>query len=168
MLPPEQVRRVFVRGVNWVGDAVMSTPLCRISEEHSRAQRSYCIPGQALRLYFDTTRDIDELWVEDDGASIRAYHRLALRIRAARFDYGFVFPNTLRCAALMMIGGINERVGNDQLKLHHWEREFEDRTSVLTRAVPVTRELLERHEVFYYLNIVNWLTIESGGNPPWC
>ena len=165
MLSPDQAHRVFVRGVNWVGDAVMSTPaLSHIRKAFPNATIIlHTRPGAAAVFRYNP--DIDELWVEDDSASVRAYHRLALRIRAAHFDYGFVFPNTLRCAALMMIGGISERVGNDRRKLQHWEREFEDRTSVLTRAVPVTRELLEHHEVFYYLNIVNWLAVESGSEP---
>lgn len=156
-MPPDQVRRVFVRGVNWVGDAVMSTPaLTRIRRAFPKARITLHVRPWVAAVY-QYNPDIDELWVSDESASARAFYDLSHRIREAGFDYGFVFPNAFRAAALLFLGGVTERVGHERRRLHAWERVFESRAFMFTKAVPVTRELLELHEVYYYLNIVDWL-----------
>lgn len=164
-LPPEQAERVFIRGVNWVGDAVMTTPaITRIRRAFPRAKITLHARPWVAAVY-ENNPDIDELWVEDESASAAAFYRLANRIRAEKFDYGFVFPNAFRSAALMFLGGITERIGHERRKLHAWERVFESRAFMLTRAINVTRELLEEHEVYYYLNIVDWLPGAVEGEP---
>jgi heptosyltransferase-2 len=164
-VPPEQAARVFIRGVNWVGDAVMTTPaITRIRHAFPHARITLHVRPWVAAVY-EHNPDIDELWVEDESASTAAFYRLCNRIRDRQFDYGFVFPNALRSAALMFLGKITERVGHERLRLHSWERVFESRAFMLSRAIPVTRELLERHEVYYYLNIVDWLPGKTEGDP---
>lgn len=164
-VPPAEAGRVFVRGVNWVGDAVMSTPaLTRLRQAFPRAKITLHVRPWVAAVY-EHNPDIDELWVEDDSASAAAFYALVQRIRAQKFEYGFVFPNSFRCAALMFLGGIAERVGHERLKRHAWERVFASRAFMLTRSIPVTAELLDRHEVYYYLSIVDWLPGGAGGEP---
>lgn len=156
-LPPEQAGRVFIRGVNWVGDAVMATPaISRIRRAFPRARITLHVRPWVGPVY-EHSPDIDELWVEDDSASTMDFYRLANRIREARFDYGFVFPNAFRAAALLFLGGVAERIGHDRRRLHAWDRVFRSRAFMFTRAIPVMAELLDRHEVYYYLNLVDWL-----------
>lgn len=164
-VPPEQAARVFIRGVNWVGDAVMTTPaIARIRRAFPNAKITLHVRPWVAAVY-EHNPDIDELWVEDESASASAFYSLAHRIRAEKFDYGFVLPNAFRSAALMFLGGIAERVGHERRRLHAWERVFESRAFMLTRAINVTRELLEKHEVYYYLNIVDWLPGAVEGEP---
>lgn len=156
-VPPEQAERVFIRGVNWVGDAVMATPaITRIRRAFPRARITLHVRPWVAPVY-EHSPDIDDLWVGDDSASTIAFYQLAQRIRDARFDYAFVFPNAFRAAALLFLGGATERIGHDRRRLHAWERMFRSRAFMFTRAIPVSAALLERHEIYYYLNLVDWL-----------
>jgi heptosyltransferase II len=162
---PEEARRVFVRGVNWVGDAVMSTPaLTRIRRAFPAAKITLHARPWVAAVY-EHNPDIDELWVEDETSSPGAIYALARKIRAEHFDYGFVFPNSFRSAALLFLGGVTERIGNERRRMRPWERAFESRAFMLTRAIPLTSELLDRHEVYHYLNMVKWLPGGDEGEP---
>lgn len=118
--PPPQPRRLLVRGVNWLGDAVMTTPaLLRLREAHPRAHIAML------------TRDtLAELWqhhpaVDEVIPFTRKESFLAIGkgLRAGQFDTALVLPNSTRSALEVWWARIPVRIGyksvNRRLMLTH-------------------------------------------------
>jgi len=140
----EARRSVFIRGLNWVGDAIIATPtLSAIRRAFAGSQIVLMVRPWVAAVY-ENNPDIDELWVHDDSASIAEFRKAVKRVKAARFDLGIALPNSIRSAALMRLGGIKNRVGYS----------IGGRSLLLNRGVALDKGLLEGHQVFYYLNII--------------
>lgn len=103
-----QPRRILVRGVNWLGDAVMTTPaLGRLREQ---------FPDAHIALL--TAEKIEDLWrghpaVNETlsfaaGESVWAVSR---KLRARHFDLALVLPNSPRSAIEVWLARIPRRVG---------------------------------------------------------
>lgn len=146
-IPLEIRRRILVRAPNWVGDAIMSTPA--LSKLRRATPGSHivvmCRPWVAA-VYRDNP-DLDELWtVEDSG--LTKFWKAVKMIRQGGFDMGVAFPNSLRAAALMWFGRVGRRIGYTQ-----GLRKF-----LINKPVELHPKLLKDHLVYYYTNIVEWMT----------
>jgi heptosyltransferase-2 len=105
MNPP---RNILVRGVNWLGDAVMALPaLQRLREAHPRA-----------RLTLLTPQKLNGLWTGSpflDGSLVFSREEtlwsVARRIRAGGYDLGLILPNSPRSALELRLGGVQRRIG---------------------------------------------------------
>ena len=114
---------ILVRGVNWLGDAVMTTPaLQRLFEARSGACITLLSPEKLADLWRGHP-GIDELMTIRPGESLWS---VARRIRAKAFDTAVVFPNSPRSALEAFLGRIPRRVGFAR----PWRSFF------LTEAVP--------------------------------
>ena len=100
--------RILVRGVNWLGDAIMTTPaLMRLCEAR---------PGSHITLL--TPVKLAELWQHyppiDEVIAIERSDTLicvAKRIRRGRFDTAVLFPNSPRSALEVFLARVPERFG---------------------------------------------------------
>ncbi|MEI2724192.1 MAG: lipopolysaccharide heptosyltransferase II [Verrucomicrobiota bacterium] len=116
-------RRILVRGVNWLGDAVMTTPaLARLREKNPGAQITLLTPAKLCDLWGDHPA-VDEVIGFEPGAGLFSVGR---KLRAGRFDLALVLPNSPRSAMEVWLAGIPQRIGYAQ----PWRNWF------LTRAVP--------------------------------
>lgn len=128
------VGRVLVVAPNWLGDAVMSTPLLTWLDAVRRAPG-----GPALRItlavrgawapLFTGDPRVDELMIVErpglhDGW--RGIVRQAAQWRARRFEAVLLGPPSLRAAATAMLAGIPCRIGH----------RGDGRDILLTRALP--------------------------------
>jgi heptosyltransferase II len=101
-------RRLLVRGVNWLGDAVMTTPaLLRLREQ---------FPGAHLLLL--TPEKLADLWKNHPAvnetisfAPDENIFSTARKLRAAKCDLALVLPNSPRSALETRLAGIPRRVG---------------------------------------------------------
>ncbi len=101
-------RRILVRGVNWLGDAVMSTPaLLRLRERFPDARIVLLTPAKLAGLWTPHPA-VDEVWTLAPGESPWSAGR---RLRAGGFELGVIFPNSLRAALELLWGGLPRRVG---------------------------------------------------------
>ena len=142
-IQPEQIKRVVVRGTNWVGDAVMTVPALR---ELRRALPGAHItlvsrPGTA-ELFIDADF-IDEVLVYD-RTGLGSTWTQASEWRRRRFDLALLFQNAFEAAAIAFLARVPRRIGYDA----------DRRGKLLTQAVPLPAWKDERHEIFYYLNLV--------------
>jgi heptosyltransferase II len=104
-IPP---RRILVRGVNWLGDAVMTTPaLLRLREK---------FPAAHIALL--TPKKLDGLWRQHPAvtemisfAAGESVFAVAKKLRARKFDLALVLPNSPRSALETWLTGIPQRVG---------------------------------------------------------
>ncbi len=101
-------QRILIRGVNWLGDAVMTTPaLLRLREK---------FPGAHIALL--TPEKLRELWTNhpavDEAISIAPNENIfavAKKLRADKFDLALVLPNSPRSAIEVFLAGIPKRIG---------------------------------------------------------
>ena len=100
--------RLLIRGVNWLGDAIMSTPaLARLRE---------ALPGAHLALL--THEKLAGLWEQHPAidevitfAKNESTWHVARRLRAGRFDAALILPNSFRSALEPWLARIPRRIG---------------------------------------------------------
>lgn len=138
--------RILVRGTNWIGDAVMTIPAMR------RLRGAF--PDAHIALHcrkwaegiFRDADFLDEIITFQTGdKGLNDLRSEASQIRRGNFDVAVLFPNSFRSAALPWLGKIPRRFGYDK----------EMRGFMLTDRVAVPKWKSTRHEVFYYLNLVD-------------
>ena len=117
-------RRILIRGVNWLGDAVMSTPaLQRLRERFPNAHIAM-LTQEKLAGLWEYQPSINSVIPFSPGESIFSIGR---RLRGEKFDTGLVLPNSPRSALEVWLAGIGQRIGYRG----SWRNWF------LTQAVPV-------------------------------
>lgn len=103
-----QPRRILVRGVNWLGDAVMSTPaLLRLREKFPKAYITLLTPEKLRDLWLNHPV-VNETISFTTGDSVFS---IGKKLRAGKFDLALVLPNSPRSAIEVYLGGIPQRVG---------------------------------------------------------
>lgn len=146
-IDPGKIKKVVVRDTNWVGDAVMTVPALReLRRILPAAQITLFIPASTHGI-FAGADFIDRLLAfEKDEAGI---WKQSKTLRAEDFDLAVLFTNSFSSAAAARLGSAKYRVGYKN----------EGRGFLLTHSfeTPLWRD--ERHEIFYYLNIVAELEI---------
>ena len=101
-------RRLLVRGVNWIGDAVMTTPaLLRLRE---------ALPDTHIVLL--THDKLAGLWAGHPAvnevitfAPKEGVFSIARRLREGSFDTALVLPNSIRTGLEVRLAGIPRRIG---------------------------------------------------------
>jgi heptosyltransferase-2 len=169
-----QPSRILVRGTNWLGDAVMTTPaLLRLRERFPEAHITLLGPEKLRGLWLHHPA-VNETMAFAPAESVFA---IGKKMRAGNFDLALVLPNSPRSALEIFAAGIPQRVGYAR----PWRNFFLTQT-VPTRAGAVKmhkrsgaeiKQLISRrpaphpplpaaaHQIFEYLNLVAAL----GANP---
>ena len=102
-------KRILVRGVNWLGDAVMTTPaLVRLREKFPGAHIAILTPEKISGLW-QSHPAINEIISFTAGEGVFAVGK---KIRAGRFDLALVLPNSPRSALEVFLAGIPQRIGH--------------------------------------------------------
>jgi heptosyltransferase II len=116
-------RRIVVRGANWLGDAVMTTPaLLRLRERFPEARLALLTPEKLRDLWLRHPA-VNEViaFAEGEGA-----FSVSRKLREGNFDLALVLPNSPRSALEVWLAGIPRRIGYAR----PWRNWF------LTEAVP--------------------------------
>ena len=143
---------LLVRATNWLGDAVMTTPAVAGVREAFPDARIVLLARPLVAELFRHHPDVDEVMVYErpgrhDGALGRL--RLAGELRRRRFDGALLLQNAFDAALIAFLGRIPERAGYPT----------DGRRILLTMPVPLPPGILERHEVEYYLFLLDGLGI---------
>lgn len=138
----DKIKRIVVRTPTWVGDAVMSLPaLYEVRRIFPAAHITLaCHPG--IADIFVESDFADEVLVAERGAF--SVIKTAGAWRRSQFDLAVLFQNAFAAALTGWLAGVHLRAGYDT----------DRRRSLLTTAIPLPAWKDERHESFYYLNIV--------------
>jgi heptosyltransferase-2 len=101
-------RRILVRGVNWLGDAVMTTPaLLRLRAKFPDAQIALLTPDKLTELWRHHPA-VNETIAFTSETGLFA---VAKTLKAGKFDLALVFPNSPRSALEVFLAHIPQRVG---------------------------------------------------------
>ncbi|MET0751910.1 MAG: glycosyltransferase family 9 protein, partial [Pyrinomonadaceae bacterium] len=137
--------KILVRGTNWIGDAVMTIPALR--------ELRRIFPGAEISLHtrswargiFQDAEFIDEiLTFETENSKIKIVLEQSNILKDENFDLAVLFPNSLESALIARLAKIPKRFGYAK----------DGRSFLLSDAVEIPEWKNERHEVFYYLNLV--------------
>ncbi len=142
-LQPEHIKRVVVRGTNWVGDAVMTVPALRELRRVLPNAQITLVSRPGIADIFLDADFIDEVLLYDRTRLGSAWTQ-ASEWRRRRFDLALLFQNAFEAAAIAFLARVPRRIGYDA----------DRRGKLLTQAVPLPAWKDERHEIFYYLNLV--------------
>jgi heptosyltransferase-2 len=108
MNPGREPLKLVVRGVNWLGDAIMTTPaLRRLREALPRTQITLLTSAKLADLWLHQPF-LDDVLVFSPGQSP---WKTAALLRERQFDAGLIFPNSFRSALEFRLAGIPRRVG---------------------------------------------------------
>jgi heptosyltransferase-2 len=142
-------RHILVRLPNWVGDAVMATPVLRcLRLNYPRARIDVtCLPYVREVVegasWFD---NVIELPRRRKGISLRGQYRYLEQLRRNQYDLALVLPNSFSSALFAFLSGAARRVGYDR----------QGRGLLLTDAVPAPREkgkFIPQPMADYYLGL---------------
>ena len=123
--------RILVRGVNWLGDAIMTTPaLVRLREARPNAHIALLTPVKLAELWQHYPAVDEVIPIEPKDTLIC----VAKRIRRGRFDTAVLLPNSPRSGLEVFLARVPERIGLAK----PW------RTWTLTKVVPDPMERKER------------------------
>jgi heptosyltransferase-2 len=136
---------ILVRGTNWVGDAVMTVPAMRELRRIFPAARISLHTRGWARGIFEDAEFIDEIITFDKAESkIKDSFAQAKNLREKEFDSVILFPNSFESALITKLSGIPRRFGYAK----------EGRGFLLTDAIEIPAWKNQRHEVYYYLNLI--------------
>lgn len=137
--------KIVVRGTNWVGDAVMTIPALR--------ELRRIFPNSIITLHtrswargiFEDADFIDEiLTFEPEKSIFKTVLAQSEILKNRRFDVAVVLPNSFESALAVKLGKVKKRFGYAK----------EARSFLLTDAIKIPDWKNQRHEVFYYLNLI--------------
>jgi heptosyltransferase-2 len=154
LTPHRPVRRLLVRGPNWIGDAVMSEPaLAELRRLFPKTEISLLVKPHIAAL-FGGHPAVDRLVVYEDRtrhAGIIGKWVLASSLRRVGFDLAILFQNAFEAALLAFLGGIPRRYGY----------ATDGRSVLLTDPIPRpdSQRLLchKLHQVDYYFELLRSL-----------
>jgi heptosyltransferase II len=141
----QKIGQILVRGTNWIGDAVMSTPaLQRLRASFPAARISLLTTPLTCELLADRGL-VDEVipyYRQRDGW--RALWQTLPVLRRGGFDLAILFQNAFEAALLTRLAGIPHRIGF----------AAQGRSHLLTCRLRRGPEYRNRHQIGDYLDLV--------------
>lgn len=148
--------RILIRAANWVGDAVMTTPVIRaVRKNYPKAHITVLAKPWVIPVY-ENNPYIDDIMVYDNGGRHKkgvGVLRLSQDIRHRKFDLAILMQNAFEAALLSFLSGIPERVG--------YNTDF--RALLLNRSVRMNPALKKRHLIEYYFGILEGVGMKPDG-----
>jgi heptosyltransferase-2 len=140
------INRVVVRAPNWVGDAVICLPALRALRRLLPNAHITLVSRPGTADIFIGADFIDDVLIYD-RAGIRSASKMVGEWKRRRFDLALLFQNAFEAAAIARFARVPVRIGYDT----------DRRGFLLSHPIPSPSWKNERHEIFYYLNLVSEL-----------
>ncbi len=136
--------KILIVNVNWVGDALFSTPFIRSLRQAYPRSYIACLLHPRCREVLEGNPRIDEIIIYDEEGvhrSLIGKIRLILTLRKKRFDAAFLLHRSFTKALIAVLSGAKRRIGY----------ATKNRRFLLTDVVEEPLEPI--HKVGYFLNI---------------
>lgn len=153
------VRKILVRAVNWVGDAVMTTPALAVLREQFPEAEIVMLANPLVSELFRPHPTVDRVICFDRTGhhrGVRGRLLLARELRRERFDCAIILPNSFDSALVPWLAGIPCRIG----------KKSDGRSLLLSDGFNPAREMTEGHEVEYYLHLLRSFGISGRARRP--
>jgi len=154
----ENGKAVLIRGVNWIGDAVMTIPAMRALRRSLPGARFKLLVKPWVAALFEKDPDIDEIILyTDEYKGLAGKFRLARRLKGYDFDAAVLFQNAFDAALIAFLAGIRKRIGYSR----------DGRGLLLTDPVLFDARTKALHHIDYYLNLINKAGFNGISDRPW-
>jgi lipopolysaccharide heptosyltransferase II len=169
---------ILVRSVNWLGDAIMSTPaLMRLRQARPTARITLLSPEKLAGLW-EGQPFVDALLTFSGSENVWQVGR---RLRAGRFTAGLIFPNSIRSALELWLAGIPQRIGvaragrslflTRTIRPHTgavamWKFTVAEIRQRIALNVPAANYPVLAHHVYHYLHLAAALGASPEIMPP--
>ncbi len=148
------VRKVLIRSVNWIGDAVMTTPaMGAVRAAFPEAEITVAANPVVAELFRDHPF-CDRVAVFDKKGAhggIRGLLAFGRELRRERFDLAILFQNAFEAALLAWLARIPRRAGY----------RTDGRGFLLSHGVPVGSNERRLHHTRYYLEMLGQLGVRG-------
>jgi len=155
-----KVERILIRGTNWIGDAVLTTPaITAVRKAFPDCHISLLVKPWVADI-FKGSPDIDEIILyEDQFNNIIGKFKLAGLLRGKGFDIAILLQNAFDAALITWLSGIPKRIGYaTDLRSLLLNKAVPARETVTSHKLQVTSKkenaLSKKHHVYYYLNLL--------------
>jgi len=141
------IKKVLIRGTNWVGDAVMSVPAMREVRRRFPESRISLLIRPWVKDVYGGADFLDEVIAFDNNGEHSGFsgrRRLVSELRERRFDLAILFQNAFEAAFLAWWARIPLRLGYAR----------DGRSMLLSHAIPIDPEVRQIHQVYYYLGLL--------------
>ncbi len=146
-IQPDKVKKILVRGPNWVGDAVMCVPALGAIRRAFPDSEISMLVRPAIGELFVGHPCVHHIVVYDHRgihAGWRGKLRLAASLRRERYDLAFFFQNAFEAALLSVLAGVPLRYGY----------ATDGRWLLLTHPVALPDGIHPLHQVQYYVDML--------------
>jgi heptosyltransferase-2 len=151
-------KNLLVRGVNWIGDSVMTLPALRALRKAMPETKISLLVKPWVSPLFEKNPNIDEIITYSDKyKGIMGEIKLSRMLNKKKFCGAILFQNAFDAALITFLAGIKERAGYNR----------DGRGPLLTTAVPVPKDKRKVHQINYYLNLLEQLGINAKYSDPY-
>jgi heptosyltransferase-2 len=151
-------KNLLVRGVNWIGDSVMTLPALRALRKTMPSAKISLLVKPWVSPVFENNPNIDEIITygnEYTGAMGKI--KLSRMLNKKKICGAILFQNAFDAALITFLAGIKERAGYNR----------DGRRPLLTTAVSVPKNEKEAHQITYYLNLLEQIGINAEYSDPY-
>ena len=113
-IDPGRIRKILVREVNWVGDAVLTLPALEALDRRFPEAEIVVVGRPWVAGLFGGQRSVDRVLAYESAGvhgGLAGRWALARRLRGEGFDLAMLFPNSFESAVVPWLAGIPHRVG---------------------------------------------------------
>jgi heptosyltransferase-2 len=151
-------RNILIRGVNWIGDAIMTLPSLRAVRKAMPEARISLLVKPWVSPLFEQNPYIDEIILYGDEYNhLFGKLKLSWKLHKKNFCGAILLQNAFDAAFITFLAGIRERGG--------YRRD--GRGFMLTQSIPVPKNDAKIHHVFYYLNLLKQIGINAEYSAPY-
>ena len=144
----KKINRILVRATNWVGDMVMTLPALQAIRDNFPKSTVVVLAKSWVIPLIDNHPAVDGVLPLRKGKGYLSggleIIKMAGMIRSMKFDIAILFQNAFEAALLAYLGGVGIRIGYNT----------DHRTALLSHSVVRSKQILEVHQVEYYLSLL--------------
>ncbi|MFA5008365.1 MAG: lipopolysaccharide heptosyltransferase II [Candidatus Omnitrophota bacterium] len=138
------MQRILVVSVNWLGDAIMTTPAFRAVKEKFPLSLVSVMAPERVKDVFSGNPYIDEIIIFDEKKNHKSFLsklHFVKQLRERKFDTVFLIHRSFTRALICFLAGIKTRIGYRRLK----------NTFVVNKMIDSPKNNIHKQD--YYLNI---------------
>ncbi|NJD39015.1 MAG: lipopolysaccharide heptosyltransferase II [Geobacter sp.] len=151
--------KILIRAVNWIGDAVMTTPALQAVRETFPAAEITLLANPLVGQLLQGHPAVDRVLLFDrtgQHQGLAGRLRLARQLRPEGFDLALILPNSFDAALVPWLARIPQR----------WGKASDGRSWLLTNCFQEPPHVNREHEVYYYLRLLAAFDIKGSATTP--
>lgn len=149
-----EVRKILIRSVNWIGDAILTTPAISALRKNFPMAEISILAKPYVSEIFKENPDIDDIILYKKSGLIERL-RFIKKLREKRFDLAVLFQNAFEAALMTFLSRIPIRLGY----------ATDGRGFLLSPSIPVRIETLKKHHLEYYVDLLREAGISAEKGP---